>query len=731
MKKKELLGLKVLKATPKMMQMAGSDQPVRKPGYYWGGPRFYEAYQFGLYMRCQVLDGLLKVAFFLPQHMRAGGRMPAYEMYVDKASGKFLTYDRVMGRWMTAKLDMVPWPDSVYRSEKKWISEQGNRLIRDYLGMEHGGYRGLLDYQLQVRADELKRRHKKETDPWDLDLEQTPGLPKDWQRWVEKVGVTENYIFYQYERKGAETGYCTFCEKEVEIRRPRHNRTGHCLHCRHEVTFKALGKAGTVMTSRNYMYLIQRCEAGFMIREFQGYRKYRKGDYRNPECSSWERRRAIYGHDAQPLHAYYWGDYKHAETRWIETGFCHPGWFGDGRGRVYGKTLPSLGKKELRCTGMVEALQDIRVMDPEKYLAVLQKVPQIEQLSKVHLSALVEECLDSYYDFAEAFRNPESRSLLKLLGIDSQQLKRMRKNKGGRGYLAWLQYEKAVAKPLPDEAAAWFSREGILPDRLKFIADRMSIVQIYRYMRRQMLETGMDSKEMLTTWSDYLSMACRLKMDTNDAIIYRARKLRQRHDELVELCGQKDRAVRAGEILRKYPHIEEIFQEIKPIYEYAGEDYTVIVPSRIEDIMEQGERLHHCVESSGHYWDRIERRESYVLFLRRASDPDMPYYTLEVEPDGTVRQKRTMYDRQKEDIKDAEKFLMEWQRAIAQRITEKERGLAEKSRVLRNQEFLKLKEDRVVINMGDFQGQLLADVLMADLMENKEGTAEAALPAAA
>lgn len=47
---------------------------------------------------------------------------------------------------------------------------------------------------------------------------------------------------------------------------------------------------------------------------------------------------------------------------------------------------------------------------------------------------------------------------------------------------------------------------------------------------------------------------------------------------------------------------------------------------------------------------------------------------------------------------------MEWQKAIAQRITEKERGLAERSRVLRSQEFLKLKEDRVVINMGDFQG---------------------------
>ena len=87
-----------------------------------------------------------------------------------------------------------------------------------------------------------------------------------------------------------------------------------------------------------------------------------------------------------------------------------------------------------------------------------------------------------------------------------------------------------------------------------------------------------------------------------------------------------------------------------------------------------------------------------------------------------------MYDRQDKDIRDAEKFLREWQKVVARRMTAKERGLAEKSRILRNQEFLQLQEDRVVISMGDLQGQLLADVLMADLMENKEGTAGSALP---
>ena len=42
-----------------------------------------------------------------------------------------------------------------------------------------------------------------------------------------------------------------------------------------------------------------------------------------------------------------------------------------------------------------------------------------------------------------------------------------------------------------------------------------------------------------------------------------------------------------------------------------------------------------------------------------------PYYTLEIEPDGTVRQKRTLFDRQHEDIEQATEFLQKWQKAVS------------------------------------------------------------------
>ena len=196
-------------------------------------------------------------------------------------------------------------------------------LIKRYLGVSRGGYNGILEYQLKVREEELKQRHKRETDPWDMDMEQTPELPKDWNRWVSKVGIPENYIFYRYDRKGVTEGYCTYCEKDVPVRHPKHNKQGTCPCCRHKVTFKSEGKAaGIVCTDRADMYLMQRCEDGVMIRGFEGERLYRKGDYRREECHFTEVRRVILDRDGYGLRAYSWGDYKHAETRWIKTALC-------------------------------------------------------------------------------------------------------------------------------------------------------------------------------------------------------------------------------------------------------------------------------------------------------------------------------------------------------------------------------------------------------------------------
>ena len=105
------------------------------------------------------------------------------------------------------------------------------------------------------------------------------------------------------------------------------------------------------------------------------------------------------------------------------------------------------------------------------------------------------------------------------------------------------------------------------------------------------------------------------------------------------------------------------------------------------------------------------------MFLRKAEEPYRPYYTLEVEPDGTIRQKRTVGDRQNKDLEDAVVFLRKWQKELQKRLTREDRRLAQKSSRLRLEEFQELREKKARIWHGHLQGKLLADVLEADLME--------------
>lgn len=711
--------MRPLNVTKHIKKLIEADKPQKEKTQHFG---MITKYKHCLYLRCCVQNDILKVAFFFREHVKTDGKLPAYELYISRSERTFITYDRLKDRWLTSKLDRIEWPSYLYNYpvNKKWISRSGNNTIKKYLGSDEGGFHGILLYQQGIRDAALKERYRKMTSAWDEDLAQVPATPKDWLRWVSKVGIPENYIFYEYSKKGAETGYCSHCDKEVPIKAPRFNKEAHCPRCRRKIWYKSYGKAGNIFTDQHPMYLIQRCKDGFVARVFWGERVHRKGEHRTPQVIEHEIRRAIFDKKGKPLRAYYMGMFRQREYRWIPCDNLGPEayYYHDRKGRVYGKTLPNLAKNELKHTGLVETIFWRPIIDPERYLAVYDRVPHIEQIAKANLPCLLRECLDHFSSIRPYVYGTGDYSLTKLLGIDAHELKRLRLNNGGFKFLDWLRHEKMTGVAIPDEVITWFCDKNLSLKKLEFIIKKMSPVQIQNYIQRQMQELGESCDAIINTWSDYLSMAKSLKMDTNDAIIFRVRKLRQRHDELVARCQEKELHIQAGEILEKYPHVDEICESLKAKYEFADKDYTVVAPTGVLDILLEGNDLHHCVGSSERYWERIERRETYVLFLRRSSEVDKAYYTLEIEPNGTVRQKRTMYDRQLEDIEDATKFLAKWQKAVAERITDKDRELAKQSKVLRNIEFEEMREGQVKINYGDLRGELLVDVLLADLMEN-------------
>lgn len=717
MLKKELKKLRKLYPTKAMMQKAGMDVPVlverkkscRREGVY--------KYKYGIYMRCQVLGGILKTSFFLAENMRLGCKKPAYELFINKETGEFVTWDVRAEKWRGAKVDMLDWPEYTWHSGR-YINYEGYRNVKTYLGTKSGGYGGILEWQQSVRKEELRERYRRETEPWDMKMDQVPPLPKDWGHWVDKTAITQNFIFYEYQKRGVKEGYCTWCERVVPVKSPKHNQYGVCRRCGRRVQYKAKGKAGNFSTRTETAYLVQRCEGGIVVRMFRCSRAYSKAEYENPDRSFFESRRVFF--DEQLCNdAYYFGLYKNDHVRWIKS--AHSGYvdyinYREYEGMTYRRTLSSLAQKELKKTGLKELVNCGEKVDVEKYLLECRRHTVYERLAKAGLGLLVVEDMKEYKR-RRKLEGIRGNDLAKALGIDKARMKRLRNNKGRYLFLKWLQYEKSVDTIFPDEVIGYFSKQKIGPSDLDEMRKVMAERKICNYLKKQSKISGRSAKELIHTWEDYICIARRIGMDISKELFYKPRNLKKAHDDAVSMCGGADIAKRAGEIAGKFPDIDEICGEIREKYEYKEKKYSIVVPEKIEDIIREGQLLGHCLHSSDRYFERIHIRESYIVFLRRTEETDKPYYTLEIEPDGSARQKRTAGDNLNADFDEAKNFIKRWQQEIQSRLTKEDERLAGISRRLRAEEFSELRDEKKKVWNGKLAGKLLADVLEADLME--------------
>lgn len=719
MKKQELRKLRTLNATRAMMDKAMKDTPRTVRRYSWA----HTEYKYGIYLRCQNLKGYLKIACFLVGRMKTGNNKPAYEIFIDPENGEFITWDCINEKWSNAKIDNLDWPQYTWHSGH-YINSCGYQNIKHILGTSKGGYAGILEYQNNIRLEELKRSYRRETEPWDLDMEQIPDVPKDWERWVNKTAIQQNYIFYQYKKGGTKEGWCTYCEKWVPIKNPRYNVEGICSKCKKKITYKSFGKAGRFNTDYQYIYLLQKCEDGFVLRIFNAHRHYQTDMYgipgtvydRNVEVNIYEMYRIIYTSPFAIPKVYYWEEYRDGTIRWcrhsLNKSYYNPNDYW--KGMVYKRTLPSL-KKQLERTGLIEYIYGLKKCDPLEYLKALNRKPILEQLVKAGLTTLADEKIrrDRFnYD------KENGGKLTKILEIDSFRLKRLRKLNGGKVMLQWFRYEKENNTQYPDNCLKYFDQNRIRPQDIGFILDRMTIVKVYNYLARQ--EKIFHKKNIgaiLRVWEDYLKMAKRLKMDVYNELFYKPKNIQEAHNRVIQLMEENGLSIKAGEIADKYPEVENILAELKEKYSFSGKKFSIVIPEKIEDILNESNALSLCMDRDDRYYERIQIRETYIAFLRRTAEPEKPWYVIEFEPNGTLRQESTVGDNKNKDFDEAIPFIKKWQRELSKRITAEDRKLAEESVKRRQQEWEELKKNKNRIWRGPLQGRLLHEVLEERLME--------------
>ena len=320
--------------------------------------------------------------------------------------------------------------------------------------------------------------------------------------------------------------------------------------------------------------------------------------------------------------------------------------------------------------------------------------------------------------------------LIKALALDKNRF-----NKSNTLFeLLWYQKEKALNTQFKNDDIDTFKEFNLLPidPILKPLMTQtgLSVKQINNFLKTLIDPYepsnsiyGLNKKQYydykfrlkLDTYNDYLSMARTLKMDTTDPKICKPKDIKAEHDRLVKLIEERKQYIHADSLTEKFPNLPKVFKLLKD-FEFESKTFKIIAPKSILDIFDEGTALNHCVDKHDFYFERMNEFDSFILFLRKANNPNKPWYTLEVEPSGTIRQKRTMHDNQNKDLKDATSFLKKWQQFIKTTQSDKLKDEIKKSEERRIENLKQIRKEGKLVYNGKYAGKLLADILENDLM---------------
>ena len=615
--------------------------------------------------------------------------------------------------WMQRKLvDMMEGRTySYWRSASKepiCDTEEQKALAMAFLDKSDAfGYRSVkdrIDYmERHYMTTKRERAWQRKIDRVNARMAQVPVLPDGFDDWCKTTIFKDQQ--YMFPTGNPDEYACTACGKRHKAKGAKNNRPWVCSRTGQAVV---VSKSPSVRWKKDRAMVLQWMTTGERVaRHFIVHSFWSKDGQR---IKAAEEVRYILKVDG--CNEWYYGQYGEAdefEQDWWDSNprgkrtakeFCYP----DGvREILTGTVYEHLGIPEMAAAGWRVWFNQLMISP--------RYCHHYEYLVKGGYRRLAEEASSwpmGHLDY-------KGRTVTEVLGIDKQRVLRLRQANGGLTYLYWMKWERKKGKKVSETAVRWMDENNVSPEAIKFILDRMTPVQVANYLERQRQISGKSASWLLDEWKDLLSMAGQLKMDVTDAIVYRNRDLVGFHDALVVKINRLDAKKQAAEYEKKYPGITQAIAGLKK-YEWTDGAYAVIAPSEVADILAEGRSLNHCV-TNDRYFERMAKEQSYILFLRRADKLDVPWYTLEVEPGGVIRQKRTHWNRQEKDLEPAKAFLHRWQQEIVKRVGERERALQATAAAERKKELAQLRRDGVVVHGGEMDGTLLADVLLADLME--------------
>ena len=277
----------------------------------------------------------------------------------------------------------------------------------------------------------------------------------------------------------------------------------------------------------------------------------------------------------------------------------------------------------------------VRENDLIKFMCDAQKYPVYEKIAKAGYGC---ELMLQNSTTDKVVINKKAEKLHEAFGLTKGLLKSYLKYNKENDYRHISTYQ-TLYNYFPDitpEEIRWCIQEQVIPHELKNALDLIPHVKIgdaISYLERVRLTQVFHPVASIPEWRDYLQAAISIGMDIKDRHVLYPRALKTEHDIVIS----KQRFITDEKTKENFLKAVEDYKHL----EYHKDDYFVRVPASTEEMLEEGRKLHHCC---GRYIDDVSRKIAFVLFLRKKADPDTPFLSMEILPDGTIRQVRGLND---------------------------------------------------------------------------------------
>lgn len=626
------------------------------------------------------------------------------------------------------------WYYSIWsHTDLKFNSAEEEQLVVDMLSkgqryVEKNALRAIRDREEEYASDKREKAEFNRRNRVKNKMSMVPPIPEDMRDWIFQTAAGGvDFAFYD---KKSKKWSCTACGRTLSEKiwkrkdgekKIRHNDDTICPNCKKVIQAKK--RVGCIEVQTNVMLLQPVNEEYSVARHFDvkinwegserkvslseavritlnklnGKPKLACDIYYNQNVKKWS------WNEVMP----YFDNKGNAANRRIQQGYLYPGKITETLENTcysaWGVLFSQLGAagKKLDYNRLM-ALQNDECM-----------VRVVECLFKGRFNKLLKETCENISLWNCKYIGPlhkEEESIEEVFYIaDRQRINRIRDVDGGEAILKWMRWSDQTGERISEETLTWLSDNDIEQNEIEFISKKMSLQKIMNYVKRQQSECykGKTASAVLKQWADYIDMCQKLKKHTDDEMIYKPRELKRRHDEAVAEIAKREAELIADEYTRRFPGAEEVLKEIKPKFEYENEQYMIIVPERLVEIVAEGRALNHCAGGTDRYFDRIAQRETYICFMRKKEAPKVPYYTIEIEPGGTIRQHRGYLDEEPE-IEMVKPFLREWQKALKKKLSKEDMEYAKTSAIKREEN---LAELRAKNNTRVLEG------LMEDFME--------------